>query len=226
MSQTIQLYHGSPKIVPHPCLGGGKKNNDYGSGFYCTRELSMAYEWAKPGLEPGFANTYVLNPEGLSTLYLNKSPYHILNWLAVLLQNRSFFLPDGIAKESRDYILSEFLPDYENYDLIVGLRADDSYFAFAKSFLNGGISLAQLAQSMKLGKMGEQTVLKSHRAFEALLFLGAVEVPDEFAARRQARDEAARAGFAKIAKSPSHEEDIFMIDILRNKWKNDDERLF
>ncbi|MBO4428169.1 MAG: DUF3990 domain-containing protein [Bacteroidales bacterium] len=223
MNAQIELYHGSPIVMEHPFLGGGKRWNDYGSGFYCTESTELAFEWARPGTEPGFANKYVLDTAGLTTLYLNRKPYHILNWLAILLQNRKFALPMGIANDARDYVLAEFLPEYEGYDLIVGYRADDSYFSFAKAFLHGGISLEQLSSAMKLGNPGEQVVLKSEKAFEQLLFLGAAPVPDIYATRRKARDDAARESFYQTRESPFG--GILISDIIREKWKNDDARL-
>lgn len=51
------------------------------------------------------------------------------------------------------------------FDLITGYRADDSYFDYAESFLNNGISVEQLARAMRQGKLGEQIVLKSQFAF-------------------------------------------------------------
>ena len=42
----IDLYHGSDHIVELPAFGVGKPDNDYGSGFYTTRILNRASEWA------------------------------------------------------------------------------------------------------------------------------------------------------------------------------------
>lgn len=53
-----------------------------------------------------------------------------------------------------------FLIDITGYDVIIGYRADDSYFSFARAFINNEISLTQLSYAMKLGKLGEQIVLK------------------------------------------------------------------
>ena len=59
---AITIYHGSPSVVEKPALGLGKPNNDFGSGFYTTKSIELAKEWAcpKPG-EDGFANEYALN---------------------------------------------------------------------------------------------------------------------------------------------------------------------
>ena len=31
------LYHGSDHVIEKPEFGAGKKHNDYGKGFYCTK---------------------------------------------------------------------------------------------------------------------------------------------------------------------------------------------
>ena len=36
MDKTITIYHGSDKIIEQPFFGEGKKNNDYGLGFYIS----------------------------------------------------------------------------------------------------------------------------------------------------------------------------------------------
>ena len=52
----IKLLHGSDHIIEKPDLLLGKSNNDYGRGFYCTQELSMAMEWACKKNSDGFVN--------------------------------------------------------------------------------------------------------------------------------------------------------------------------
>ncbi len=137
-------------------------------GFYCTEHIELAKEWACAENRDGFANEYELEMDGLTVLNLSESEYHILNWLAILLENRTFVIERGLPSAAKEYILSEFLPDYEEADVIRGYRADDSYFSFASAFLNNTISLEQLGKAMKLGKLGEQVVIKSRNAFEQL----------------------------------------------------------
>ena len=57
-------------------------------------------------------------------------------------------------------------------DLVVGYRADDSYFDFAEAFLNNAITVEQLSRAMRLGKLGEQIVLKSQFAFSKIKYEG------------------------------------------------------
>ncbi|RHR11171.1 DUF3990 domain-containing protein [Pseudoflavonifractor sp. AF19-9AC] len=77
-------------------------------------------------------------------------------------------LSSDIATRGKEYLVSTFLPPYKDYNVIIGYRADDSYFASA--FLNSTISLAQFEQAMSLEKRGEQVVLKSEQDFSHLHF--------------------------------------------------------
>lgn len=164
--------------------------------------------------------------DGLSILYLNHEPYHILNWLSILLKNRTFVVSQGFPFEARRYLLSNFLPDYERYDVIVGYRADDSYFSFANAFLNNTISLEQLNIAMKLGKLGEQVVLKSEKAFSSLIFTESIPVDSSlYYPKRMARDRQARDGFKQMESAISTADAVYMIDILRQQWTNDGPRL-
>lgn len=44
MDNKIILYHESEKIIENPIFGVGKKNNDFGLGFYCTQSNDLAKE--------------------------------------------------------------------------------------------------------------------------------------------------------------------------------------
>lgn len=222
------IYHGSSEIVEIPVYGKGSETNDYGRGFYCTEAVELAKEWACPTIKDGFANKYELDLEGLKVLYLNKDGYHILNWIAVLLNNRIFSKRSPIAKQASNYILEEFLPDISEYDVIRGYRADDSYFSYAKDFLNNTISVGQLSQAMKLGNLGEQIVLMTPEAFSHIRFMG-YEIADGniYHQHRMERDEQAKSAYLNNhgADFEIKKTDLFVRDILSERVKNDDPRL-
>ena len=220
------LYHGSLDLIKKPVFGYGKTNNDYGPGFYCTQNLELAKEWAAQDPEKdGWANEYSIETDGLKLLNLNGSEYTILNWLSVLAKYRDFRVSTPIARQGKNYLIENFSVPVENYDMIMGYRADDSYFSFARAFVNNELSIAQLANAMKLGKLGEQYVLKSQKAFDKIQFKEAHgSLAKEYFSKRKDRNEAANQAFRKEAENVDLNE-IFMRDILREKIKNDDERL-
>ncbi len=51
---------------------------------------------------------------------MNGEGYTIMNWIALLLHNRTFPKRSPVAREANQYILSEFLPDISGYDVIYG----------------------------------------------------------------------------------------------------------
>ncbi len=219
------LYHGSVKMIEHPVFGYGNARNDYGPGLYCTEHIDLAKEWACTENKDGFANEYELEADGLKVLDLSDKKYHVLNWLAVLLENRTFVLDQGLPVVAKNYILETFLPEYKDADVIKGYRADDSYFSFAAAFLNNTISLEQLGRAMKLGELGEQIVLKSKKAFGQIRFVNAVVAENEvYYPKKSARDRSAREKFRKD-KERHPLEGNYVIDIVRNKWDNNDARL-
>ena len=223
----IKLYHGSPSVVEKPALGSGKPQNDYGPGFYTTRSIELAKEWAcpKPG-EDGFANEYILDDADLKVYKISGEEYNILNWLAILLNNRHFKISQGISEGARAYLIENFMPDISDADVLIGYRADDSYFSYANAFLNNGLSLQQLETAMYLGNLGEQLVLKSEKAFSKLSFKR-FELADSriYYPKRMARDIEARRVYREQVSMEKIINAVYVLDIIRGGWKNDDTRL-
>ena len=223
---TKKLYHGSSRIIEKPVFGYGKPYNDYGLGFYCTESLEMAKEWGVGREHSGYANCYELDCSGLKILNLNDERYCILNWLAVLLQNREFDVPSGLALEAKECTLKNCSIDYESSDAIIEYRADDSYFSFAQDFLNGTISYRQLNNAMHLGKLGEQFVLKSKSAFERIRFMGCeIAESGEWYARKMRRDRTARREYFNVERNGRRKGDIYIMQIMDEEMMPDDSRL-
>ena len=221
MDKKITLFHGSEKIVETPVFGEGKKNNDFGLGFYCTESESLAKEWAVSSLRDGFSNRYTLDTEYLNILNLNSSDYTILNWIAVLVEHRLFSIKTPVAHRAKRYLIDNFGINTNAYDLVTGYRADDSYFDYAESFLNNGISVEQLARAMHLGKLGEQVVLKSKFAFSRIQFEGFdVAEKEEFYVLRKARNDEANRHYLEILEKES--DGLYIQDIIRGGITNDD----
>lgn len=223
----MKIFHGSDHIIERPALGVGRKNNDYGQGFYCTEQLEMAKEWACKNGTDGFVNAYELDLNGLKVLHLGADGNTILNWIAVLLEHRTFNLDGEVAASARDYLIMHFGIDVDRYDVIIGYRADDSYFAFAEAFVSNALSLRSLGRAMHLGKLGEQVVLVSEKAFSRLQFLEAVPIEKElYAAKFLVRDQEARRQYKEeVASAAVLKDDLFVLDIIRQEMKNDDPRL-
>ena len=222
----MRLYHGSAKIIECPDVMFGKENNDYGQGFYCTESSALAKEWACPSRKDGIANIYDLDMENLNVLRLNDSTdTAILSWMAMLVEHRKPNLDNGIANEARRFLLQHFLPDFKGADVIIGYRADDSYFSFARDFLNNTISVEQLDRAMKLGNLGEQVMIRTIKAQDRLQFQG-YEIADGtyYYGLRKRRDEDARSEYRKM-QSELTISGKYIMDYLREEQSGESNSL-
>ena len=224
MNNKLIIYHGSTSVIEKPQFGLGKPYNDYGLGFYCTESPELAKEWAVAKDRNGFANKYSLNVDGLKILDLSKTG-NVLHWITLLLKNRFFNIKNDIAKEGKDYLIKHFSLPVEQYDVIRGYRADDSYFSYAEGFLNNTISVRVLKEALKLGNLGEQVVIVSKKAFSQISFLGFEESNAAiYYPMREKRNNKAREGYIKCKASGLKKDDIFLVDILKG-IKDDDSPL-
>jgi len=163
------LYHGSEKILKTPEFGKGEINNDYGQGFYCTKNRGLAGEWAVLWSEKdGYINEYSFDYTDLKVLYLNQLP--VENWVAVLAVNRrgSF---DAVVKTRMTKFINKFGLDISPYDVIEGWRADDAFFSYIDDFFSYGLSLEKLKEALNFGGLGNQICLKSKKAFDIIEFV-------------------------------------------------------
>lgn len=202
------LYHGSSEEKFTPRYGFGDDKHDYGKGFYLCFDENLAKEWAVCSSEGnGYLHKYELNTNGLSVLYLNQK-YSVLNWLAVLALHRK-------ADDTKRYnvnsekLIKKYLPkDIDKYDVIVGYRADDSYFSFAKNAIKNNIDISLLERIMKTGNLGYQVFIQSEKAFEHLIEIdknndGYFEEVDfdEYFIKYDERDHQAREEVARLIDS-------------------------
>ena len=218
------IYHGSKFIIENPKYGVGNKKNDYGLGFYCTENIELAKEWACINNESnGYANKYQIDITDLRILDLTDKNYSILNWLAILVNFRTFDTNNPISETAKKYLISNFYINIEEYDIIIGYRADDSYFSFAKDFLNNMITLKQLSRAMNLGGLGIHVVLKTQKAFDQIKFLNYEQAQSkEYYIKRVKRDKQAREEYFNKCKKDFDINDLTMLDIIRRGIEHGD----
>ena len=213
----IIIYHGSEKIVDKPIYGFGKKYNDYGLGFYTTEDFELAKEWSVDDNRSGYANKYELDLSDLKILDLSNAS--ALDWISILLENRFFEVKSTISKAGKEYILKNYHVDYGKYDVIIGYRADDSYFMYANDFLNNSLSIEGLEKALKIGNLGLQIVLKSKKAFDRIKFLGYEEVDDKiYYPIREKRNIDAKKKYL-LEKGNFKATDTFLTDIIKGGLK-------
>lgn len=213
----MQIYHGSEVIIKNPQYNLGKPYNDFGRGFYCTKDIEKAKEWACKNNRNGIVNIYKLNTVNLKILDLTNNEYNVLNWISILLQNRTFEINNEITLKVKNYLIQKYSIDLKKYDVVIGYRADDSYFSYAQSFLNNSISVENLQKAMEFGNLGKQIVLVSKKAFDNITYIGNLPVDKHIYYTRFINgDQKARNSYKDIK---SLENETYVIDILRRGSK-------
>jgi hypothetical protein len=174
----MKLFYGSKSPLVKPEFGMGNPTNDYGLGFYMTDEVSLAELWACQYQDGGYAITYKVNLNGLNVLHLSEgSELTILRWITLLVKHRFPYQERLANKQTVDWLIKHFDTPIDQYDVVIGYRADDSYFNYSLGFVRGEVSLETLAKAMKLGRLGLQYVLVSKKAFSRIEYVSSHEVP-------------------------------------------------
>ena len=166
----IDLYHGSDHIVELPAYGIGKPDNDYGSGFYTTRIIQRASEWALLyGTKAARVSHYQIDISDLNVIELDF--YGPLAWIAEVISNRG--VTSAIAREFSEEFVDRYKVDTSDADLIVGYRADDSYGDVIEAFMSGEITVDEVKRLFYKGELGEQYFIKSKEAFARIKYIDA-----------------------------------------------------
>lgn len=165
----VELYHGSPNEICIPTYGFGESKHDYGKGFYLTFDIELAKEWAVCNSdENGFVHKYLLETVGLNIIDFHTTYKNVLVWLAVLSKHRSG-VNSKKDKLTEAKLIEQYYPaEIEKADVIIGYRADDSFFSFAKQAIRGEVDIKLLDEIMHTGKLGYQVFIQSSKAFSAL----------------------------------------------------------
>ena len=210
------IYHGSEFIIEKPEYLKGNIHNDYGLGFYCCSSRDLAKEWAAKRSGHGYINKYKIRDDRLKILDLTKEPFNnVLYWVALLMHNRelSSDLKNNYPRELK-YLEDKYLIDLSNYDIVIGFRADDSYFRFPEAFIRSEITLESLNKIFQAGELGKQYVLISKRAFNLIRFLGYEEAYEESRRDYYSRKNVADKIFTDLLNEDRYSKGIRLRDLV------------
>ena len=212
------VYHGSEFIIKKPEYLKGNVHNDYGLGFYCCCIKSLTKEWAAKRSGHGYVNKYQIRDDRLKILDLTKPPFdNVLYWAALLMHNRdlSTDLRDNYPRELK-YLEDNYLIDVSTYDIVIGYRADDSYFRFPESFIKSEITLESLNKIFEAGELGKQYVLMSERAFKLVKFIDYEEVFEKSREDYYSRKNDADKVFRDLLNADRYSKGVRLRDLVIN----------
>lgn len=214
------IYHGSKQIIEKPLAKGSDPHNDYGPSFYLTTDLRAAMDWACKNNELGFVNKYSIRNKVYKEFKVldltNKDKYSVLNWIAILMHFRkldSSFVK--INKEALDFI-GKYYINVDEYDVVVGFRADDAYFRFPKEFISGNLSYEDLKKVYLLGNLGIQYAFMSEKAISSLKFVSIIECDKSFIGSHYENVINATKEFDIILEQPKSSNKTYILDLLRS----------
>ena len=161
----MKLYHGSNVEVRRPSLRLGRKNTDFGRGFYTTTHAEQAEHWtsikvgrAKIGRR--MVSVYEID----DTLLTNPQ-----------LKIREFNGPDeawlNFVDASRKGV-------EHDYDLVFGPVANDKVFAVVNLYESGVLDAPAAIAELKAYKTYNQLSFHTARVIHALKFVESYEVKD------------------------------------------------
>ena len=211
----MKFYYGADRLLFKPEINKGNPSNDYGLGFYLTQNKEIARLWASQYVDGGYLIEYEVDVNDLKILQLATiEDKDILTWLSILIVHRFSLEERNENIANIKWLEENYLLDISGYDVIVGYRADDSYFAYSRDFMRNELSLELLKDAMKLGKLDTQFVLISEKAFQHIKYVKSEKVPhsDEY---QQFRNKTKHEYFKM-----KQEDDInntFLRDIMRRK---------
>ena len=159
----MRLYHTGFLTITKPDVHYGRKNADFGQGFYLSDDEEFSKRWAKrrKGSDT-ILNTYELDTDGLRV----KRFVRDAEWFDYLYHNRA-----GYADS-----LSE-------YDVIIGPIANDTIFDTWGVITSGLLPQELALELLQLGGEYHQIVLKTEKAVSQLWFIGSRVIPPDEVAR-------------------------------------------
>ena len=141
---SIALYHVGFERIPNPDVRFGRKNADFGQGFYLSNDLAFSTRWARYRRgRTTWLNAYALNLEGLSVRRLNRDA----EWVETILNNRSG------AKDA-----------CAGADVVIGPIANDTLYDVWGLAVNPSLTPEQSLQLLCVGPWYVQYALKTDRA--------------------------------------------------------------
>ena len=163
---VLRLFHTGYQIIEKPDIRIGRKNADFGQGFYLSDNEEFSRRWARErkGL-PTYLNIYELETEGLRIRRFARDT----EWFEYIYSNRAN-QPDALT----------------DFDVITGPIANDTIYDTWGVITSGFLKKEQALRLLTIGPLYEQTVIKTEKAASLLKFISAVQMSsEEIAAYRE-----------------------------------------
>lgn len=153
------LYHGSHLAVPQPLAKAGRRNLDFGPGFYLTKLKAQAEAWA--------------------VVVAGRKGRHVIPVVSVYHFDKEQALSDGVRFKEFDTYNIEWLEyvvncrqgkDYsEEYDVVEGGVANDNVIDTVEDYEKGIITAEQALGQLRYKKVNHQLCILSQFVIDKYL---------------------------------------------------------
>lgn len=176
----MKLYHTSNTEIRDPDIYRGRKNADFGQGFYLTTDMDFAYRWAG---KDAIVNEYNLYEEGLLIHRFKRDE----DWFNYIFQNRR--VRDGLS-----------------VDVVIGPIANDTIFETLGIISSGLLSTADAMKILMIGPEFTQAAIKTEKAASQLKWIRSEKITKLDEAYRRAEQAEYDAAFAEVLQEIIGEE--------------------
>lgn len=155
-NDIIEVYHAGTDIVDKPDCKVGRKNLDFGQGFYLTDIYPQALNFAR-------SKTADRKKDGIINVYK-------LHKKRLLKEARSLIF-DKYDNKWLDFIVAcrDGKDDWKDYDYIEGGVADDRVIDTVNLYIQGFLSKEQALLNLKYLKPNNQICITNQRLLELYL---------------------------------------------------------
>ncbi|MBR3305372.1 MAG: DUF3990 domain-containing protein [Christensenellaceae bacterium] len=157
--RVITLYHTGYEEITRPDISRGRKNADFGQGFYLTGDLQFAKRWARERKDRDTViNTYELDLGGLSVHRFERDG----DWFGYIYSNRAG-LEDAL----------------KGANVITGPIANDTIYDTFGIITSGFIKKDDALKLLLNGPEYTQTVIKTEKALSHLKWISSRKLDKE-----------------------------------------------
>lgn len=165
--EMIKLYHGSYTIIEHPLVSVGRKELDFGPGFYLTRLKDQAERWARRVCVIKIVTTPYIS-------YYQFEDSHLYEEIKIKVLGKYDI-------EWLEFIVSSRKGDrpWAEYDIIEGGVANDQVIDTVEDYYAGRITADQAIGQLKFAKPTHQICIRNQGVVDSLLHFSGSEILKE-----------------------------------------------
>lgn len=160
----MKLYHGSTVAVRTPNVTRGRRNTDFGKGFYTTTSFEQAARWARIKRDRMEADKAVVTEYEFDENLLYSPQYNVMHY-------------NGPTEEWLNFVVSNRRnSSSHSYDIAMGPVANDSLYATITMYEKGDLSAEAAVVQLRTHTLFDQLSFHTKDAARLLRFVRAIEV--------------------------------------------------